>query len=255
MNTRSFFQDALADFAQEAAWGGAVRHLADLGYTARQIADKLDFPVSYEKVRRAVWERLVDTEVILLEEPGSVRGRMRSVFVREYDRYGKASFRQVWEDAGAGGKGRDGNGKSGHGRGGVGDLEQDGPIVADKALGQRQGPDGAGGWKEKQVSMETGPSVEELARALHRGIEAGGRERAYVSCDFGLFDRTAGGYEKLLEALDERQREYLTGLLWAGKRVYHRLDKRMEEIVLRLYGTGDYHGKYYLLDIRETVTF
>ncbi len=97
--------------------------------------------------------------------------------------------------------------------------------------------------------------MEELARALHRGIEAGGRERAYVSCDFGLFDRTAGGYEKLLEALDERQREYLTGLLWAGKRVYHRLDKRMEEIVLRLYGTGDYHGKCYLLDIRETVTF
>ena len=82
MNTRSFFQDALADFAQEAAWGGAVRHLADLGYTARQIADKLDFPVSYEKVRRAVWERLVDTEVILLEEPGSVRGGMRTDFVR-----------------------------------------------------------------------------------------------------------------------------------------------------------------------------
>ena len=71
MGENRYFQKALADFVHEAAYGGAVRHLADRGYTAKQITDRLDFPAPYEKVRQAVWEHLADTGVILLEEPGS----------------------------------------------------------------------------------------------------------------------------------------------------------------------------------------
>lgn len=95
MGENRYFQKALADFVHEAAYGGAVRHLADRGYTAKQITDRLDFPAPYEKVRQAVWEHLADTGVILLEEPGSGRQKEKASYVKEYDRHGKPTFRRV----------------------------------------------------------------------------------------------------------------------------------------------------------------
>ena len=70
MEENRYFQDALARFTHEAANGGAIRHLTDMGYTVEQIRDKLDFPAPYERVQQAVWQRLEDTGVILREEPG-----------------------------------------------------------------------------------------------------------------------------------------------------------------------------------------
>ena len=58
MAEKEFFHKALADFAFDVASGGAIRHLADRGYTAKQIAGELDFSVPFEKVRQAVWDHL-----------------------------------------------------------------------------------------------------------------------------------------------------------------------------------------------------
>ena len=95
MEENSFFQKALADFTYEAASGGAIRHLTDVGYTVRQIKEKLAYPTSYERVQKAVWDHLIAEGVILLEEPGKARPAGKTVYVREYDKYGKASFRRV----------------------------------------------------------------------------------------------------------------------------------------------------------------
>lgn len=92
----SYFQNALQHFMFESASGGAVRHLTDLGYTVKQVAEKLDFPTPFELVRQKVWERLLDTGVILTQEPGCV-AREKVCYVREYDPYGRASFRRVEE--------------------------------------------------------------------------------------------------------------------------------------------------------------
>ena len=62
MQEHSYFQKALADFTQEAASGGAIRHLADMGYTVKQIMERLDFPTPYERVQKAVWERNPEAE-------------------------------------------------------------------------------------------------------------------------------------------------------------------------------------------------
>ena len=110
-----YFQNALHDFVYEAASGGAVRHLTDLGFTVKQVAEKLDFPTPYEQVRQKVWERLLDTGVILTKEPGCAAGK-KARYVREYDSYGRASFRRVeqpcretpapqWRDLAAGQRG------------------------------------------------------------------------------------------------------------------------------------------------------
>ncbi len=95
MRENEYFQQALANFTYEVAGGGAIRHLTEAGYTVKQIMEQLDFPVPYEKVRRAVWEHLVRTRGVLLEEPGSGTRKEKAVYVREYDKYGKCSFRRV----------------------------------------------------------------------------------------------------------------------------------------------------------------
>lgn len=95
MAEQDYFKNALSDFTFENASGSAIRHLADLGYPVLQIKEQLSFPTPYTKIQQTVWEHLLDTGVIRLSEPGSGSYTEKSEFVKEYDRYGKASFRKV----------------------------------------------------------------------------------------------------------------------------------------------------------------
>lgn len=95
MSERVFFREALSDFTFESASGGAIRHLADLGYTVRQISEKLTYPTPYERVRGVVWQRLLDTKVVLTQEPGSGNGQRKAEYTIEHDKYGRTSFRRA----------------------------------------------------------------------------------------------------------------------------------------------------------------
>lgn len=249
MEEKRFFQDALAGFTYEAACGGAIRHLADLGYTVRQIAGQLDYPVPYEKVRRAVWQRLVDTEVILLEEPGSAPHRERAVYVREYDQFGRASFRRVAEDGPGGFRGGKTAAPGNHGKEALPGSRPEG-IAGAMSRGGKSGE-----WKEGRIGG--GPlSAGEPANTLYARTEVNGKDASYVSCDFGLTaEKAPEVFRRLLEALEERQRDYVEGLPWEKRRVYHRLDPRMTQILLRLYGRDCWHGACYFLNTRERILF
>lgn len=217
MEEWGYFQRALKDFTREAASGGAIRHLADLGYTVKQIAEQLDFPTPYEEVRRAVWEHYLKKGIILPEEPGSGRPREKAVYVREYDQFGKASFRRVTETEG----------------GEAGAVER---------------------WKETSVDYGEG-SAEELSALLRGKIGENGEAASYVSCDFGLMAETSPRrYQAALSSMGERQRQYVLGLPWERRRVYHRLDGRMTEILLCLCGAGEYEGECFFLRTREKVS-
>lgn len=212
MSERDFFRDALSDFTFESASGGAIRHLADLGYTVKQISEQLTYPTPYEKVRMAVWKHLTQTQVILTQEPGNGRQCGRAEYTVEHDKYGRASFRLIP----AAGKGISG-------------------IC----------------WKERHYSEERDGK---LGDYLARRCAACGVKSAYVSCDFGL--RGDGRTEKMsriLQSLNERQREYVTGIPWAADTCYHVLDGRMREIVVRLYVAGEYQGRCYFLESGEKV--
>lgn len=91
----NYFKDALGNFTFDAACGSAIRHLANLGYTAGQIVKKLDYPASYDKVREVYTVYLLEQGILLQEEPGSEGVKERYRFVREQDAYGRASFRRV----------------------------------------------------------------------------------------------------------------------------------------------------------------
>lgn len=95
MGQQKYFEQALANFTFETACGGAIRHLADHGYTVKQIVEKLDYPASFEQVQTAVYEYFCSSGILLKEAPEYDLVAEQSDFVLEYDKFGKASFRRM----------------------------------------------------------------------------------------------------------------------------------------------------------------
>lgn len=212
MSEQDYFRNALSDFTFEAASGGAIRHLADLGYTVKQISEKLTYPTPYEKVSKTVWQHLTDTQVVLTHEPGSKKQHGKAAYKMEYDKYGRASFRMETVK-----------------------TDESEPIQ----------------WKERHYSEERCGS---LAVYLADKCSTNGEDKSYISCDFGLHaGKEDGSYESKMRVLNERQREYISGLMWENKICYHRLDRRMREIMVKLYTEGYYHGYCYFLKLKEKV--
>lgn len=213
MGENAYFRNALANFTHEAANGGAIRHLADLGYSVRQIADRLDFPVPYEKLQNEVWEHLLGTGAILQGRPGCVR-EDKSVYVREYDRYGKTSFRRIVEP----------------------------------------GEEDAICWQEQIVKRDEAFPAKKLYSMLRARQEENGIDNSYLSCDFGmLMQREPERYHAMLQALEEKQREYISGLPWGNKRFYHRLDSSMMNILMCLYTEALYQGECCFRKTKEVI--
>lgn len=97
MTSTNHFQNSLQTFALDVASLGAVRHLAECGWTVDEIMDELAFPTPREIVRREVWETLVKNGVIRCTSPTGKTVLKQERFVREYGKYGKATFRKVVE--------------------------------------------------------------------------------------------------------------------------------------------------------------
>lgn len=214
MGDRDYFQNALSDFTHEVASGGAIRHLAGLGYTVKQISERLDFPTPYDRVQREVWKYFLETGVILYDEPGLGKPVEKVRYVQEYGQFGRASFRKVVETESVG-------------------IEEE--IH----------------WRKLYV--EAGES-ERAAVLLREKLSKSQADNAYASCDFGLIAyRNPEAYAGLLQCLDSRQREYVEGLPWERRIVYHRLDNRMQEILLKLCTAGLYHGECCFMDLKDKV--
>ena len=95
----NYFNRALSDFTFDVASGGAICHLCDLGYSVKEISEKLLFPTPVTRIRETVWKHLLKKGVILTEDPGKEHQAEKITYVREYGVAGKASFRRVVEKA------------------------------------------------------------------------------------------------------------------------------------------------------------
>ena len=205
MSEQDYFKSALADFTFEAASGGAIRHLADLGYTVKQITEQLSFPTPYLRVQKAVRERLLETGVLLSQEPGSGRGNAPSpVYVVDYDKYGRTSFRRA-------------------------KASEETP---EKIL-----------WRERAFDDKKDGR---LAGYLAEKCGENGEEKSFVFCDFGLkMEKEPALFERTVQVLDERARDYIYGLFQGQRACYHRLNGRMRE----------YHSTCYFIKTQEKVVF
>lgn len=212
MEKQDYFQAALANFTFDVASGGAIRHLADLGYTAAQIKKRLDFPTPFDRVQQAVWEHFLDNGTLRLEEPGKARRQENYEYITEYDAYGRKSFRRVTLSS-----------------------TEDASIA----------------WREQTF---LGEADKNLAAYLDELCAKNGEETAYVACTFGRLKlQNPENYRKMLALLEENDQEYLCGLPWEPKTVYHRLNRRMRNIVAVLYRGGAFSGVCYFMETREKV--
>ncbi|MCR4596068.1 MAG: hypothetical protein K5673_04715 [Lachnospiraceae bacterium] len=152
------FNNALSGFIQDFAGGGAVRHMADMGLTVREIRDRLDYPLSESVVADIVWKHFTDTGVIRSTEPDSSPIEKKS-YIKEIDSYGRTTFRMVTE--------------------------------------KTEAPD-----------------------------------EGYIECTFGILKAKDGrAYDEALNRLEARDREYISGLPWPRRKVWHVADERMCRIM------------------------
>ncbi len=52
------FEESLRNFTRDFAYGGAIRHLADHGYTAEQVLKEYKYPLSLDTVQKIMDEHL-----------------------------------------------------------------------------------------------------------------------------------------------------------------------------------------------------
>ena len=81
-----FFNQALADFTFDVACGAAIRHLMDSGYSAEQIHNRLDYPVSIDRIQAYMDKRSA-------RAAGDPNEQYEIII--EYDKYGRRSYRKV----------------------------------------------------------------------------------------------------------------------------------------------------------------
>ncbi len=240
MDRPGYFQTALSNFTTEVACGGAVRHLTDIGYTLNQICDRLDYPAPRLKVQRIMMEHLYEKRILLREEPTMEIFAGRTRFVQEQNAYGRRSLRMVCDDL---------------------DSQKIMTNASDLTLLPEQRKEAYLRdilWKETVYERRRDGKLTEL---LHRKCAENGEEESYVSCAFSYLnhDQDSQSVQKEkrdvqeagISCLNNRQREYLLGIRWAAPVLYHRLDQRMREIVVKLYEAGSYEGVCFFLKTQE----
>ncbi len=236
MDKPNYFQSALSSFVTEAACGGAVRHLADLGYTLDQIVARLDYPAPRTKVQRIMMEYLYESHVLLREEPPKSWPVGKAQYIQEQDAYGRRTMRKIRNDY-------------------ISQFEMtDVPEMT--VLPQKPFL-----WKELVYDRGRDGKLTEL---LHRKCKENGESLSYISCPFGELDidpdsrngerRNTKTVEEVMSCLNGRQREYLQGIRWDQPVLYHRLDQRMREIAGKLYEAKVYGGVCYFIAIQEKIT-
>lgn len=237
MDEPSYFQSALSSFVTDAACGGAIRHLTDIGYTLDQIVDRLDYPAPREKVQRIMMEYLYESRVLLREEPSAELFAPQETFVQEQDAFGRRSMRKIVIDS-----------NSQNGMTGASDLKI--RLQEDKAA-QIQ----VIRWKESVYEPRRDGKLTEL---LHRKCGQNGETYSYLSCSFGKllgdqYSQTEKSGNNGLRCLNNRQRDYIQGICWDQPVLYHRLNQRMLEIIGKLYEAGVYGGTAFFAASREKI--
>ncbi|MBQ9278957.1 MAG: hypothetical protein IJ224_10035 [Lachnospiraceae bacterium] len=106
MSNSNYFNQALHDMVFENACGAAIKRLADKSFPISYIVKELDYPISFERVQKYVWQYYLDNKTIIYpdneidytEENGIItikKSGIKKTFIKEQGPYGKTTFRQI----------------------------------------------------------------------------------------------------------------------------------------------------------------
>ena len=79
-----YFEEALSNFVSDFNYGGAIRHLTDLGYSAASIKQKLKIPFDTARIQEVQYKHLLDTGMLITEEQLLEKGAIYFVRLDEY---------------------------------------------------------------------------------------------------------------------------------------------------------------------------
>jgi hypothetical protein len=231
MGEKDIFREALNNFTFDVASGGAIAHLADLGFTPSEIQKRLDFPTPYEQVREAYLKWLLDKKIIVEDRAEFGRRQEKRHFVTEYDDYGHKSFRLVVEH-------------------GDEDMTESDPEKFENVC---FAPNVHGSFGDFLKCYCCGDSNGNTGK-----VSASDVKNAYVSCNFGIRAKhSPQKYSAFLAPLEKDSRlfHYVDDIPWQPKEVWHLLDERMRGIIAILYEQSSYHGTILLFDKRQQIQF
>lgn len=70
-NSQDYFGKAMGNFVHEMAGAGAIRHMADQGYSIRQIMERLDYPTPQRRVEETALKHMLKQGILLERLPDS----------------------------------------------------------------------------------------------------------------------------------------------------------------------------------------
>lgn len=68
-DSRDYFNRAVGNFMHEMSGAGAIRHMADQGYSVRQIMERLDYPTPQRRVEETVLKHMLKQGILLEQLP------------------------------------------------------------------------------------------------------------------------------------------------------------------------------------------
>lgn len=89
------FAKALINFTMDVAAGDAIRHLTDIGYGPSDIQKALTYPAPVPYIGKTMYEHLLNTNIIVLDDPAIQKPAKPYEFVLEQNEYGRTSYRRV----------------------------------------------------------------------------------------------------------------------------------------------------------------
>ncbi len=93
-----------------------------------------------------------------------------------------------------------------------------------------------------------------LMRILRGQIQDNEEEHSYAACPFGTIRRNREArLAAMLDCLTTRERDYLLGIPWPPRVIYHRLDSRMLEMAVCLATQPGREWRFYFLGKGETM--
>lgn len=84
--------------------------------------------------------------------------------------------------------------------------------------------------------------------SLVENIVRNGEENSYMQCPFGIWiKKDKNKLQQVISCLTAREQEYILGIQWEEKIMYHRLNSRMLEIGVQLAVKEGFQAEFYFL--------
>lgn len=110
--------------------------------------------------------------------------------------------------------------------------------------------------KELPVCFPESRVRKDACRSLMGFLEEYGEENCYLECPFGLWRAKNVQEERnALSCLTSREQEYIWGIRWEQRIMYHRLTSRMREISMKLLKHTEKEWRFFLCGMEEAGEF